>query len=428
MYSEKLVQSLFDEYEKLGNKYVYACRTHLIRYNDDGSAKLYREWKHEHHQSTPSFDLLATGVGGVLYPPSCLNINPSLIQEICNTSLTADDLFLRKRETDLGLKVKSINIGRSYDMMKGEYNARYSLCCSDNITNNDISIKKLGLKKSNGQPKSDIVVIYRICDKVEAVHGKREFGSKDDAIKKCFPTFCGALRQLGSAERKFSYRLVVVEDSIRDDTRKFLEDELSACDITATFIKSEAPGNMGSFKTCFNEAIGCDDDQLVLFIEDDYLCDLDSFRELILFYRMFDAKTNSIFLNPTTDTGSFTNIPVVDGKYMMSAVLPSSKSGKGIWWRQTFHSTSTFATNVRNLRKYEYVFKAIFKQKELTERIRNRIFRVCPCFQPLYPLFQHYQRHKTVYWFSEDNNLPDSKYQDKLVKCFNPSAKVDIVS
>lgn len=81
---------------------------------------------------------------------------------------------------------------------------------------------------------------------------------------------------------------------------------------------------------------------------------------------------------------------------------------------------------MKTLKKYKYVFDAILKQKELTEHLRNRIFKVCPCFQPLYPLFQHYQRHKTVYWFSEDNNLSDGIYFDNKVRGFNPSAKVDL--
>lgn len=273
---------------------------------------------------------------------------------------------------------------------------------------------------------SDIVIIYRICDKVEAVHGKREFGTKDHAIRKCFPTLCRSIRQLSEHERTFSSRMIIVEDQIQPDTRKFLGDVLNENCISATFMKNESSGNIGSFKTCFQEALKFGDDQLVLFIEDDYLCDVNSFRELIYFYTMFDKHSNQIFLNPTTDTGSLTNIPMQDGKYMTSVILPSRKCGVGIWWRQTCHSTSTFAANVKTLKKYKYVFDAILKQKELTEHLRNRIFKVCPCFQPLYPLFQHYQRHKTVYWFSEDNNLSDGIYFDNKVRGFNPSAKVDL--
>lgn len=33
VYNDKLVQTLYDEYIKFGNKYVYSCRTHLITYN-----------------------------------------------------------------------------------------------------------------------------------------------------------------------------------------------------------------------------------------------------------------------------------------------------------------------------------------------------------------------------------------------------------
>lgn len=184
-----------------------------------------------------------------------------------------------------------VDINNSYAPLKNEYARSYALCCSDNIANNNINIIKLGLRKMNNKEQinmTDIAVIYRICDKPGAVHGNREFGSKDEAIRKCFPTFCRALSKLSEEAKVFTYRLLIVEDNIREDTRNFLSSTMIHYKVSGRIIPSSQPGNIGSFKTCFIEALKMRDDQFIIFIEDDYLCDMNSFRELILFYKMFN--------------------------------------------------------------------------------------------------------------------------------------------
>jgi hypothetical protein len=123
-----------------------------------------------------------------------------------------------------------------------------------------------------------------------------------------------------------------------------------------------------------------DDRQLVLFLEDDYICHEKSMFEIVDFFHMFRQGSNSIFLNPTTDVGDEGILGIVNGKYRTSTILPSKKSGIGIWWRQTWHSTSTFCTKVELIKKYKYVFDEIFKQTTLNQYRRNRIFYACPCF------------------------------------------------
>lgn len=82
VYNENVVQCLYDSYLKNGDGLVYSCRTHLMTYSDDGIPLSYNKWKHDYKTKHPSSDLMATGVGGVLYPPNCLKISPSLINDI----------------------------------------------------------------------------------------------------------------------------------------------------------------------------------------------------------------------------------------------------------------------------------------------------------------------------------------------------------
>jgi hypothetical protein len=192
-----------------------------MTYNKDGSAKNYREWKHEYRQEEPSFDLLATGVGGVLYPPNILKIDSSDIQEILEKSLTADDLFLKFKENNLGIKVKNVNLKTPYSVIRNEYAARHALCISENSTKNDTCMRNLKLCKKL----PDLTVIFRICDNVESVHGKRDFGSKKEVIRKCFPTICTAISSYNK-QRPTGISFVIVQDNIRKDTMEFMKNEL----------------------------------------------------------------------------------------------------------------------------------------------------------------------------------------------------------
>ena len=56
------------------------------------------------HLLEPSYDLFATGVGGVLYPPDILKISNNDLNDI-NKSILNDDVFLKYKENKLDVKV-----------------------------------------------------------------------------------------------------------------------------------------------------------------------------------------------------------------------------------------------------------------------------------------------------------------------------------
>jgi Glycosyltransferases, probably involved in cell wall biogenesis len=218
-----------------------------------------------------------------------------------------------------------------------------------------------------------------VCDKVESVHGKREFGTKDEVIRKCFSSLCEAIR-VYEKEKPGSVGLTVVRDNLRKETSDFLKEQLESRGIKFKTVDSIPGGNVGSFRTCFDIALKMDENQFVLFLEDDYLCHPEFISEILGFFRMFDRNHNSVFLNPTTDVGDPGVVEIKGRKYRRATVLPSKKGGLGIWWRQTWHSTSTFAAKVGSLLKHKKVFDEIFKQKELNQYKRNTIFSESPCF------------------------------------------------
>lgn len=273
----------------------------------------------------------------------------------------------------------------------------------------------------------DIVIILRACDAVEAVNnnGVRPLGhNKKDIVKNCVTTL---FESINFAECEgFTYKLLIIKDNLSKETEERLKARLIRFGINAEWRESNGHGNINSFKTCYEYALGLEDGQFFLFIEDDYVCDKNSISELIKFYRMFDKSSNRFFINPSSDLGDYKIVTETNGKYDKTVVLPGAKSGIGIWWRQVYHSTSTFATTAKTLRWYKYVFDVVVSEKRLHQYVRNRIYKECPCFAPLYPLMEHFQKPKTLYWFDEKNDGQDFVYKSDKIFYRKDKQTVDI--
>ena len=150
IYEDTLVESLMREWQKYRNC-VLAKRVHGMTYTDAGVIKPYNKWIFEcRTMGPPSFDLCATGVGGVLYPPDILKLSYDDL-DVIELSLTNDDLFLRKKETSLGIRVKYVP---PKDGFRSYKNTKYSagseaLCLTDNIANNNRILRILNFSRKD---------------------------------------------------------------------------------------------------------------------------------------------------------------------------------------------------------------------------------------------------------------------------------------
>lgn len=98
LYEHNLVENLIRSYHKY-SKAVSAGRVHRIRLTPDGCPAPYLEWQHECTDlRLPSHELLATGVGGVLYPPACFEQDAFDRELFLRLSPCADDLWLKVME------------------------------------------------------------------------------------------------------------------------------------------------------------------------------------------------------------------------------------------------------------------------------------------------------------------------------------------
>ncbi len=105
IYPRKLIRKLYESYEEYP-EFISAARVHRIKKNLDGTLKPYNEWEYECTAcNIPSNMLIATGVGGVLYPPGILPDMTFDIQNIKRLCIGADDIWLKFMEFIDGKKV-----------------------------------------------------------------------------------------------------------------------------------------------------------------------------------------------------------------------------------------------------------------------------------------------------------------------------------
>ena len=103
IYPEDTLQTLISTGEKYPNTVVARRVNHICFKN--ASLQEYKNWEFECMDYVePRKDLLATGVGGVLYPPHSILDSAFDIETLKKTALSADDIWLKIHEILHGVK------------------------------------------------------------------------------------------------------------------------------------------------------------------------------------------------------------------------------------------------------------------------------------------------------------------------------------
>lgn len=150
VYTPDLVESLTDTYMKNPSR-VCARRVHLIRYSADKKPLPYKNWGYDYTKvKFAASQLIATGCGGILYPPDVLNITPDDLPSAMEY-VNADDIWLKKREFDKGVKTVYVpNEKRIGDpILEAQHNE--SALYKQNVKNggNDRYIEMIGFPYSD---------------------------------------------------------------------------------------------------------------------------------------------------------------------------------------------------------------------------------------------------------------------------------------
>ena len=140
-YNERLIENLFESYKRYPGA-VSAVRTREIQFDKNGEPLTYKKWRRAKRKRLgPLNSIFALGVGGVLYPPGCMDRNILLdadkIKEIC---LRNDDVWLKAVQLKKGTKVVVIPRYKKFRL-------------------NPVGTQKIALHKSNiGENENDIIV------------------------------------------------------------------------------------------------------------------------------------------------------------------------------------------------------------------------------------------------------------------------------
>ena len=103
IYPKDLIESLYKSYINYPNC-ISARRVHKKTYDKNHKLNNYKKWIFENQDILdPSYELLCTGIGGILYPPDILKISDDNIKDIQKV-ITVDDIYLHYLELKNNIK------------------------------------------------------------------------------------------------------------------------------------------------------------------------------------------------------------------------------------------------------------------------------------------------------------------------------------
>ena len=135
IYDKNMIEDLYNSYLR-HPKAVSAKRVHRITFDRNNKILPYLNWDYNTRDivDEESLELVATGCAGILYPPNCIYKEWNDIEGIKETSLCADDLWLKVMELLNNVPVVLAK-SKSYNL-KHIWATNFNGLGIDNILNN----------------------------------------------------------------------------------------------------------------------------------------------------------------------------------------------------------------------------------------------------------------------------------------------------
>ncbi len=142
-YPKYTLDALYRSY-LLHPRAVSAMRAHLMLFNERKELLPYQQWIMETDQCVyqPSMQLIATGVGGVLYAPELFSKAFLDVKSIMETCLRADDLWLKAMEVMADVPVV---VAHPYERLQYLPGSQDEALCHENVGNhrNDVQMQQI---------------------------------------------------------------------------------------------------------------------------------------------------------------------------------------------------------------------------------------------------------------------------------------------
>lgn len=143
IYDNTLIEKLMNSYRKFPHC-ISCMRANMMMFRSDGTLRKYDGWLMGYQMllDTPSYQLMPTGVGGVLYPPHSIPEDAFNIQDIKETCLFTDDLWLKMHAVSNGYSTVVPKDSSKYREIDG---TRETALWRTNVNqnNNDVSIERI---------------------------------------------------------------------------------------------------------------------------------------------------------------------------------------------------------------------------------------------------------------------------------------------
>ena len=229
IYDKFMIEDLYLSYAKY--PYDISChRAHLMQLDENGFPVPYKEWKMRISDHKPSYLHVATGVGGVLYPPNCFNNRVYNVDDILKYAPTCDDLWFWSMEVLNGVKVRVVmNNITALKYVPGSQNSdKGEQLHITNVENggNDNQLKNL---------------IDRYPDILKIIHGKKEIyyrniidndGNLDRVAHIVFicdnnyvmPTIVSIYSLLVNKRNNTVYKIYIFADNITDENKNKIKE------------------------------------------------------------------------------------------------------------------------------------------------------------------------------------------------------------
>ena len=204
--------------------------------------------------------------------------------------------------------------------------------------------------------------------------------NKETLIKVCLMSLKSSILKF-LEKNNIAINLNLISDGSNEDFDSKINNLLNSEKFKISFFKSKISGNRGSYLECCDLTEKSED--LVFFVEDDYLFELECINEIIFsFSKISSILKYDIFMCPSDYPFYY------DSNYKTSLIV-----GKNYKWRNVGETLLTFLFSRKLFNNFRNEIRLVGEQENSPfEKPLHEIFKKNNCFAPVNSLSYHLSR------------------------------------
>jgi glycosyltransferase involved in cell wall biosynthesis len=226
-------------------------------------------------------------------------------------------------------------------------------------------------------------VFFRTCSNISAVNGTYRVvnASKTEIVLRCLNALIHSMGQVGG-DKSTPLSLTVVDDHSDPECLRWISKLLAErCDFPRRLIHLEGTGNGASLLKNY-ELARKDCDDLIYFVEDDYLHDPAAIGSLLKARQQLSFTLNQ----------DIVLFPCDNPKYYEGFNPAAILTAEDRYWRAILSTTATVLVSKKTLVDHweRFIGLTRYEPEAVTEADTiNRIYETVPCFSPMPSLAAH---------------------------------------